>query len=91
MLYEVITPDVLLLDEPTNHLDVESIVWLEGWLVNEFKGALLMTCHDREFMNRVVGRIVEVANQNVTTYSRITSYNVCYTKLLRAKQLSLQV
>nr|WP_320012333.1 ABC-F family ATP-binding cassette domain-containing protein [uncultured Desulfobulbus sp.] len=64
-----INPDVLLLDEPTNHLDVESILWLEGWLVNEFKGALLMTCHDREFMNRVVGRIVEVANQNVTTYS----------------------
>ncbi len=64
-----INPDVLLLDEPTNHLDVESIIWLEQWLVSEFKGALLMTCHDREFMNRVVGRIVEVANQTVTTYS----------------------
>ena len=64
-----INPDVLLLDEPTNHLDVESIIWLEEWLVSEFKGALLMTCHDREFMNRVVSRIVEVANQNVTTYS----------------------
>jgi ATP-binding cassette, subfamily F, member 3 len=64
-----INPDVLLLDEPTNHLDVESIVWLEEWLVSEFKGALLMTCHDREFMNRVVGRIIEVANQTVTTYS----------------------
>lgn len=64
-----INPDVLLLDEPTNHLDVESIVWLEGWLVNDFKGALLMTCHDREFMNRVVSRIVEVANQSITTYS----------------------
>ncbi len=64
-----VNPDVLLLDEPTNHLDVESIVWLEEWLVSEFKGALLMTCHDREFMNRVVNRIVEVANQTVTTYS----------------------
>lgn len=64
-----INPDVLLLDEPTNHLDVESIVWLEEWLVSEFKGALLMTCHDRAFMNRVVGRIVEVANQTLTTYS----------------------
>ncbi|MDP3479375.1 MAG: ATP-binding cassette domain-containing protein, partial [Desulfoprunum sp.] len=42
-----INPDVLLLDEPTNHLDVESIVWLEEWLVNDYKGALLMTCHDR--------------------------------------------
>jgi ATP-binding cassette subfamily F protein 3 len=64
-----IHPDVLLLDEPTNHLDVESIIWLEEWLVNEFAGALLMTCHDRAFMNRVVDRIVEVANQTVTTYS----------------------
>ncbi len=61
-------PDVLLLDEPTNHLDVESIIWLEEWLSSEFKGALLMTSHDRDFMNRVVTRIVEVANRTVTTY-----------------------
>ena len=64
-----INPDVLLLDEPTNHLDVESIVWLEEWLANDYKGALLMTCHDREFMNRVVNRIIEVANRTITTYS----------------------
>ncbi|MBA3007301.1 MAG: ATP-binding cassette domain-containing protein [Proteobacteria bacterium] len=64
-----INPDVLLLDEPTNHLDVESIVWLEEWLASEFKGALLMTCHDRDFMNRIVTRIIEVAGQTVTTYS----------------------
>ena len=64
-----INPDVLLLDEPTNHLDVESIVWLEEWLASEFKGALLMTCHDRDFMNRIVNRIIEVAGQTVTTYS----------------------
>ncbi len=63
-----LNPDVLLLDEPTNHLDVESIVWLEEWLADEFKGALLMTSHDRDFMNRIVGRIVEVANRTVTTY-----------------------
>ncbi len=61
-------PDVLLLDEPTNHLDVESIIWLEEWLSSEFKGALLMTSHDRDFMNRVVTRIIEVANSTVTTY-----------------------
>ncbi len=61
-------PDVLLLDEPTNHLDVESIIWLEEWLSSEFKGALLMTSHDRDFMNRVVTRIIEVANTTVTTY-----------------------
>ena len=61
-------PDVLLLDEPTNHLDVESIIWLEEWIASEFKGALLMTSHDRDFMNRVVTRVIEVANKTVTTY-----------------------
>nr|MCU0222758.1 ATP-binding cassette domain-containing protein [Acidobacteriota bacterium] len=52
-------PDVLLLDEPTNHLDIESILWLEKFL-GQTRAALLMTCHDRDFMNRVVGRIVEI-------------------------------
>jgi len=61
-------PDVLLLDEPTNHLDVESIIWLEEWLASEFSGALLMTSHDRDFMNRIVTRIVEVNNRTLTTY-----------------------
>ena len=63
-----IDPDVLLLDEPTNHLDIESILWLEEWLKNEFKGAVLMTSHDRIFMNSIVSRIIEVANKTVTTY-----------------------
>jgi ATP-binding cassette subfamily F protein 3 len=61
-------PDVLLLDEPTNHLDVESIIWLEEWLADEFDGALLMTSHDRDFMNRIVTRIIEVAYKSVTTF-----------------------
>ncbi len=64
-----LNPDVLLLDEPTNHLDVESIIWLEEWLANDFDGALLMTSHDRDFMNRIVTRIIEVANRTITTYS----------------------
>ncbi len=64
-----INPDVLLLDEPTNHLDIESILWLEEWLINEYKGALLMTCHDRDFMNRIISRIIEVANCTATTYN----------------------
>ncbi len=64
----VLQPDVLLADEPTNHLDLESIVWLEEWLRN-FKGALLMTSHDREFMNRIVSRIVEVSQQAIHSYS----------------------
>ena len=63
-----INPDVLLLDEPTNHLDVESIVWLENWLAEDFQGAVLMTSHDRDFMNRLVSRIVEVGNGAITTY-----------------------
>ncbi|MCC6138699.1 MAG: ABC-F family ATP-binding cassette domain-containing protein [Bdellovibrionaceae bacterium] len=63
----IINPDLLLMDEPTNHLDVESIMWLEGWL-KEFKGAILMTSHDREFMNQIVSRIIEVANQRISVY-----------------------
>jgi len=61
-------PDVLLMDEPTNHLDIESIIWLEEWL-QAYKGAIVMTSHDREFMNRLVGRIIEIANKQVTVYS----------------------
>src|SRR5437870_1129617 len=52
-------PDVLLMDEPTNHLDIESIVWLERFLKSR-TGALLMTSHDRDFMNRIVGKIAEI-------------------------------
>ncbi|MDG0817604.1 ABC-F family ATP-binding cassette domain-containing protein [Bdellovibrio svalbardensis] len=63
----VLNPEVLLMDEPTNHLDVESIIWLEEWLSN-FKGAILMTSHDREFMNRIVSKIVEIANKTITVY-----------------------
>ena len=64
-----LNPDVLLLDEPTNHLDVESIVWLENWLVDEYQGALVMTSHDRDFMNRLVSKIVEVGNGMITSYA----------------------
>jgi ATP-binding cassette subfamily F protein 3 len=63
----LLQPEVLLMDEPTNHLDIESILWLEQWLVN-FKGSVLMTSHDREFMNRIVSKIVEVGNQTITVY-----------------------
>lgn len=60
-------PDVILMDEPTNHLDVESIIWLESWIAG-FKGSVLMTSHDRDFMNRLVSKIVEIANQQITVY-----------------------
>ena len=61
-------PAVLLMDEPTNHLDIESIIWLEGFL-KSLPGALLMTSHDREFMNRVVTRIAEIDGGEITAYS----------------------
>ena len=61
-------PDVLLLDEPSNHLDLESLIWLEAFLKN-YDGALLMTSHDRAFMNRIVGKIVEIDGGALTTYS----------------------
>ena len=61
-------PDVLLMDEPTNHLDIESIVWLERFLESR-SGALLMTSHDREFMNRVVSKIAEIDDGEITMYS----------------------
>ena len=61
-------PDVLLMDEPTNHLDIESIIWLEEFL-KSLPGALLMTSHDREFMNRVVSKIAEIDGGEITVYS----------------------
>ncbi len=61
-------PDVLLLDEPTNHLDIESIIWLEAFL-KSLPGALLMTSHDRDFMNRIVNRIAEIDGGEITVYS----------------------
>ena len=64
----LMAPDVMLLDEPSNHLDLESLIWLEAFLKG-FDGALLMTSHDREFMNRIVGKIVEIDGGSLTTYS----------------------
>ncbi|KAB2671885.1 ABC-F family ATP-binding cassette domain-containing protein [Ochrobactrum sp. LMG 5442] len=61
-------PDVMLLDEPSNHLDLESLIWLEAFLKN-YDGALLMTSHDREFMNRIVTKIIEIDGGSLTTYS----------------------
>jgi len=61
-------PDVLLMDEPTNHLDLESILWLETFLRN-YQGSLLMTSHDREFMNRLVAKIAEIDSGEINVYS----------------------
>src|SRR5947209_17225446 len=61
-------PDVMLLDEPSNHLDLESLIWLEQFLKG-YDGALMMTSHDREFMNRVVTKVVEIDGGALTAYS----------------------
>ena len=61
-------PDVLLLDEPSNHLDLESLIWLENFLTN-YSGALLMTSHDRAFMNRIVNKVIEIDAGVLTSYT----------------------
>jgi ATPase subunit of ABC transporter with duplicated ATPase domains len=61
-------PDVMLLDEPSNHLDIESLIWLEQFLKG-YEGALMMTSHDREFMNRIVTKVVEIDGGTLTAYS----------------------
>ena len=61
-------PDAMLLDEPSNHLDLESLIWLEQFLKG-YEGALLMTSHDREFMNRIINKVVEIDGGALTTYS----------------------
>jgi ATPase subunit of ABC transporter with duplicated ATPase domains len=61
-------PDVMLLDEPSNHLDLESLIWLEHFLAG-YDGALLMTSHDRAFMNRVINKVIEIDGGNLTSFS----------------------
>ncbi|QCK88209.1 ABC-F family ATP-binding cassette domain-containing protein [Phreatobacter aquaticus] len=61
-------PDAMLLDEPSNHLDIESLIWLEAFLKG-YEGALMMTSHDRAFMNRIVNKIIEIDGGSLTTYS----------------------
>ena len=62
------TPDILLLDEPTNHLDLNSIAWLETYLIN-YPGAVFIVSHDRYFLNRVVTKVVEIENGEIRMYS----------------------
>jgi ATPase subunit of ABC transporter with duplicated ATPase domains len=64
----IMRPDAMLLDEPSNHLDLESLIWLEEFL-KAYEGVLLMTSHDREFMNRIVTKIVEIDGGALTSYS----------------------
>jgi ATP-binding cassette subfamily F protein 3 len=63
----VMSPDLLLLDEPTNHLDLESLGWFQEYL-RAYQGAILMISHDREFLNQLVGSIVEIAHAKLHRY-----------------------
>ena len=65
ILYQA--PDLLLLDEPTNHLDLPSVIWLEQFL-GEFKGAIILVCHDREFLNRQINRVVSFEPEGIRNY-----------------------
>ena len=76
-------PDVLLLDEPTNYLDVEGLAWLEGWL-RQFPGALLLVSHDRQFLDAVVTKVVEIENH------RLQEYEGSFTEYVRQKQFRLK-
>jgi len=77
--------DLLLLDEPTNHLDLDAVLWLEDWL-KAYPGALLLITHDREFLDAVVGTIVHVDGQNLTSYAG----NYSAFERQRAERLSQQ-
>jgi len=81
----LMAPDLLLLDEPTNHLDLESIIWLEKFL-RDFEGALVMTSHDREFMNRLVGKVLEIDGGELTTFSGNFEFYAEQRLLLAAQQ-----
>jgi ATPase subunit of ABC transporter with duplicated ATPase domains len=78
-------PDALLLDEPTNHLDIESIIWLERFL-RDFQGALVMTSHDRAFLNRLVTKIVEIDGGDLTTFSGDYDFYVKQREIAAAQQ-----
>ncbi len=83
----ILAPHCLLIDEPTNHLDLESILWLEEWL-RGFKGALVMTSHDREFMTRLCSRTVEVAEGRVTSYSGDYDFYLRESEIRRERQIA---
>jgi ATPase subunit of ABC transporter with duplicated ATPase domains len=77
-------PDCMLLDEPTNHLDIESILWLEQF-IKDYDGAVMMTSHDRELMNRVVSKIVEIDAGELTVFSGDYEFYVKQRALLDAQ------
>ncbi len=78
-------PDVMLLDEPSNHLDLESLIWLEQFL-KDYEGALMLTSHDREFMDRIVTKIVEIDGGTLTAYAGDYEFYVAQRALAEKQQ-----
>ncbi len=72
-------PDLILLDEPTNHLDIESIIWLEKWLL-EYNGTVLLVSHDKMFLNALTNRTIEIS------FSKLNDYKVSYSKYLKLRE-----
>ena len=79
-------PDIILLDEPTNHLDMESISWLENYLLN-YSGAVLIVAHDRYFLDKIVSKIIELDNGNATVFSGNYTDYASKKAILRTRQL----
>lgn len=83
----LLKPDYLLLDEPTNHLDIQTIEWLEQYLVN-YKGAVIIISHDRYFLDKVVTKIIEIENKTISTYNTNYTYYLTEKKLRYDHQLA---
>lgn len=79
-------PDIILLDEPTNHLDMESIRWLENYLLG-YNGSVIIVAHDRYFLDRIVTKIIEIENTHVTVFSSNYTAYADKKKILRNMQL----
>lgn len=80
-------PDIILLDEPTNHLDINSIAWLENFLIN-YDGAVIIVAHDRYFLNRVVTKVVEIENGRASTFPG--NYSTYSEKKARLREAALK-
>lgn len=79
-------PDIILLDEPTNHLDMESIAWLENYL-SSYKGSVIIVAHDRYFLDKIVSKIIEIDNGNVSVFSGNYTDYAAKKAILRNMQL----
>ena len=83
-------PDLIILDEPTNHLDMNSIRWLENYLLN-YKGAVLIVSHDRYFLDKIAGKIIEVENTKVSSFTGNYSTYAVKKEQVRAAELAAYV